>query len=457
MTNHNFIKISGSTLLLISIFTFRVSAQESLSLQQAIKIGLENNFSIQIEKQKQVQAANNNTLGQAGALPNISLAATPNHRYSDSDTDSPFGFPGANKTNSVSPILSANWALFNGFNVRMTKDKLGLLEAQSDGNTALIVENTIQAIILAYYNVLLENERTEVFRSSLKLSRDRYNYSKLKKELGSAVTFDILKDKNSYLTDSSNYISQVYNLKNARRNLNLLLARDVNDNYLFTDILRVVKKEYAFDDLASKMTSNNNNLKNQFINQHILKKEVFIAKSGLYPSVNLNLSGSHDWSTTKLGNPIVRSDDDGNIIATINQINNTSLNITAGITLSFTLFNGNRTQTQIKNARIQERIGNIQIDQLKSTLQNDLIGNFDQYNLRKSLMGISDENLNTADLNLQLAEDRYKNGSITSFDYRTIQITYLQTALTFYQSIYNLIDTEIELLRLSGGLMEVYK
>jgi outer membrane protein len=452
MTNHNFIKISGSTLMLVLIFTFHISAQESLSLQQAIKIGLENNFSIQIEKQKQVQAANNNNMGQAGALPNITLGATPNYRFSDSDTDSPFGFSGANKTNSVSPTLSASWAIFNGFNVQMTKEKLNFLEEQSNGNAALIVENTVQAIILAYYNVLLESERYEVFESTLRLSRDRYNYSKLKKELGSAVTFDILKDKNSYLTDSSNFISQAFNLKNATRNLNLLLARDVNIKYAFTDILRVVKKDYSIDELATKMASNNTNLKNQFINQHILKKEVFIAKSGLYPSVNLNLSSSHDWNTRKLDQPFNRPD--GSLQS---EIKTTSLNMTASITLSFTLFNGNRTQTQIKNARIQERIGTIQIDQLKSTLQNNLISNFDQYNLRKSLMGISDENLSTAELNLQLAEDRYKNGSITSFDYRTIQITYLQTALTFYQSIYNLIDTEIELLRLSGGLMEVYK
>lgn len=452
MTNHNFIKINGSTLMLILIFTFRISAQESLSLQQAIKIGLENNFSIQIEKQKQEQASNNNTLGEAGALPNINLNSSPS--FNQSETNNPLSFgTGATDRLSINPSISASWVVFNGFNVRMTKEKLAYLEAQSDGNAAVIVENTIQAIILAYFNVLLESERTEVFKSTLKLSKDRYDYSKLKKELGSAVTFDILKDKNSYLTDSSSYISQIFNYKNAVRNLNLLLARNVNQRYKFIDILRVEKKNFSLDELSAKMTSNNNNLKNQFINQNIFKREISIAKSSQFPQISITASGSKSWQheyyeTERTS--FLTGDK-------FSDLPSNSRNISANITLAFTLFNGGRIKNQIKNARIQERIGTIQIDQLKSTLQNNLINNFDQYNLRKSLMGISDENLNTAQLNLQLAEDRYKNGSITSFDYRTIQITYLQTALTFYQSIYNLIDTEIELLRLSGGLMEVYK
>ena len=452
MTNQNFIKISISTFMLVFIFTIRVSAQESLSLQQAIKIGLENNFSIQIERQKQAQATINNTWGQAGALPSVNINAAPS--FNQSETNNPLSF-GTGPTNriSINPSISASWIVFNGFNVQMSKEKLAFLEAQSDGNAAVIVENTIQAIILAYFNVLLENERTEVFKSSLKLSKDRYHYSKLKKELGSAVTFDILKDKNSYLTDSSSYISQVFNYKNAVRNLNLLLARDVNQRYEFTDILRIVKKDFSLDELSAKMTSNNNNLKNQFINQNILKREITIAKSSQFPQISLNVNGTKSWQhefyeTDRVS--FINGEKFSNLPSNFR-------NVSANITLAYTLFNGGIIKNQIKNARIQERIGTMQIDQLKFSLQNNLVSNFDQYNLRKSLMGISDENLNTAQLNLRLAEDRYKNGSITSFDYRTIQITYLQTALTFYQSIYNLIDTEVELLRLSGGLMEAYK
>lgn len=438
--------------LLFCLVSKSSSAQEGLSLNQAIQIGLENNFAIQIEKQKQLQAANNNTWGQAGALPNVTVGLVPS--ASNTSIDNPAGFlrSGNISANDLNPTAAVNWRLFGGFNARISKDRLELLQQQSDGNAMVIVDNTVQAIILAYYTVLLEQKRTEVFESTLKLSRDRYNYSKVKKELGSAVTFDILKDKNSYLTDSSNHLSQVFNHRNAVRNLNLLLGQDVDVAYQFTDILRAVKKIYSLDELHAKMIASNSNLKNQFINLEILSKEIDISKSQMYPTIDLNLRGSKNWQTQDLSEAVFASGDNGE-----SGIKSSTGVLSANLTLSFTLFNGGRVQNQIKNAKIQERVGKLQTKDLELSLKHNLVNNLDTYNLRLGLSDIANENLKTAELNLQLAEDRYKNGSITSFDYRTIQITRLQTALSYYQSIFNLISDEVQLIKLTGGLLATYQ
>lgn len=251
--------------VLFFVIIIAESKAQDLTLAEAINIGLSNNFSIQIEEERKIQATNNNTWGQAGALPSVILNAS--QGFSNTNIDNPASFlsSGSIKSSSLNPSLAINWTLFNGFNVKMTKERLGLLETQTDGNAAIIVENTVQAIILAYYQVLLEKERSAVFKNTLALSNDRYSYSKLKGELGSAVTFDILKDKNSYLTDSSNYIIQVLNRRNAIRNLNLLLAKDVDENFNFADSLRVDQKEFSLDELYVQMTSTNSNLKNQYI------------------------------------------------------------------------------------------------------------------------------------------------------------------------------------------------
>lgn len=439
-------------IIVLSCGIIHVNAQETLTLSEAIRLGLQNNFSIQIEKQKKLQASNNNTWGQAGALPNITFNMGPAYSMSDLETDNPFRFGGTTKNSNVNPSVNVAWTIFNGFNVRMTKERLEFLQDQTDGNAAFLIENTVQDIVLAYYNVLLEKERTDVFRSSLDLSGDRYEYSRLKGELGSAVTFDILKDKNSYLTDSSNYITQVLSSRNAKRNLNLLLGRDVDTPVEVSDSLSVVVKNFSLDELYAKMKGSNTNLKNQYINQQIIKRDLGIAKSSMYPTINLNLSGSNNWNTTFLDQPITRQDG-----STQSEINSTSLDLSANVTLAFTLFNGGRIQNQIKNAHIQEQIAQLQVDDLELTLKNTLINNFDTYNLRKSLLNIAQENVNTATLNLQLGEDRYKNGSINSFDYRDLQITHLQTALVYYQSIYNLIETEVELMRLIGGILGEYQ
>ncbi len=440
-------------IVLVALFQLStlVTLGQELTLSDAVLQGLENNFSIQIESQRVEIARNNNNAGEAGMFPSITLGMSETLSLTEIDNPASFLTSGNIKGRAFNPSAAVNWTLFNGFNIRMTRDRLDYLEQQSLGNAQVVVENSIQAIILAYYTALLEEQRLEVFQRTLGLSRDRYDYGRMRGELGTAVTFDILQDKNAYLTDSSNYISQVLNYRNSLRNLNLLMGIDVEEYYELSDSLEVQAKDFVLDELYAQMTSSNSNLKNQFITQEILRKDVQIAKSGLYPSINLNLSGSQNSQIQDLSSAEFANGTNGE-----SGINSSTLNYSAGLTLSYTLFNGGRIRRQLENSRINEQIGQLQISELKQSLKNNLISTFDQYNLRNNLLEISRENVETSELNLQLATDRYRNGTITSFEFRDIQITYLTTSLQYVQAIYNLIESETELMRLTGGITESY-
>ena len=82
---------------------------------------------------------------------------------------------------------------------------------------------------------------------------------------------------------------------------------------------------------------------------------------------------------------------------------------------------------------------------------------FDLYEVQTRLISISNLNIESAELSLTLAEDRFKMGLINSLDYRTIQIKYLNVALSRLQDIYNAKETETELLRLSLGILDENK
>ncbi len=423
---------------------------DSLSLSDAIQIGLENNFDIRISTLDTEIAQNNNTLGAAGRWPTVTFNLSQGNNFRDVDNPASF-LQGLSINNDLSPSLSVNWILFDGFRVDITKERLQLLEEQSMGNAQIVVENTIQAIMLAYYTTLLEKERLDVLEKLLVLSRDRYRYLQIKGELGSAVTFDILQEKNNYLTDSTNYVVQVVNFRNARRNLNLLMGVDVLNEYGLTDNLDVVPAEFEIEELYERMVSNNTNLRNQYLNQAIFRQDVRLAKTELYPSINLGLGASYNVSRQDLSNAeLLRPIDD--------PITNTkTLNYFANFTLSYTLFDGGRIKRNIQNAYVNENIAQVQIEQLKLSLKNELVSVYDLYNSRKKLLDITGLNLETGDLNLALATERFKNGTINSFDFRTIQVNYLNTALNNVQAKYNLLDSEIELIRLTGGILEAYE
>ena len=163
--------------LLLILQSASVVGQEPLTLEDAILKGLENNFQIRISEQEYNIARLNNTQGAAGRWPSINIGVNSLNRYDNTpsyDTASLSYIRGDQYTNSLTPYVELRWLLFDGFFVNINKQKLDLLEQYSQGYSTIVVENTLQAIILGYYYALLEQERLKVLRGVKDLSGDRY-------------------------------------------------------------------------------------------------------------------------------------------------------------------------------------------------------------------------------------------------------------------------------------------
>ncbi|MEQ9425539.1 MAG: TolC family protein [Cyclobacteriaceae bacterium] len=435
--------------LILIISGFNGFAQEELTLSDAIQISLANNFDILISKKNEEIATNNNNWGEAGRYPTIGLNVTGG--TSNTNIDNPAQFlQGDIASRNWSPAATLNWTIFGGFNVRLSKERLAQLEDLSVGNTTILIENNIQAVILAFNSVLLESERLDVFQTTLDLSRDRFRYSQLKSELGSSVTFDVLQDKTAYLTDSSNYMTQRLNYQNSMRELNLLLNVEIDKPWHYIGELANTWPDYNLDELNARMTANNTNLENQYINQEILRKDAAIAQSFMYPSLNVGGGWSRNYQTQDLSGAEFRDGSNGP-----SGQKSTTTNYFANFTLAFTVFDGGRIRRQIENAKVQEQIGNLQIDQLKRTLSRDLMFGYETYTNRIALFEISQITLEAASFNLELGQERYDTGTINSFDFRDLQISQLQTALNYLQSRFDVDASHLELLRLTGGILDV--
>lgn len=411
-------------------------AQEKLSLEQAIAKALENNYQIRVGELNTEIAKNNNDWGTVGAYPNIDLGATNVNRYDDNNQ-------GESTTHSVAPYVSMNYNIFNGFSARISKTRLEELERLSEGNTRLVIENTLQALVLSYYRALLAKEQLEVLRDVKNLSRDRYDYEQTRRELGNAISFEVLQAKTAYLSDSSNFILQKNNYHNALRNLNQLMAVEVGQEYELSGGLTPSYQKYNFKNLEEMMLSDNRNLKNQYINNKLQQANIELEKSALYPSFRLN-SGV-DYNRTRI-NP------DGAPSASTND----SYAYYANFSLSFNLFNGGNTRRAIQNAEIEKDIAEIETEELENDLRRSLQNAFELYEVRKQLFDVAVENEEAAKLNMQIAEDRFKAGAINSFNYRDIQLAYLNTSLNKLQTVYDLIDSQTELMRLTGNIVSEY-
>ena len=426
-----------SLLVLIFITFNSVSAQQPISLNEAITIGLENNYGIRIEKSNISIAEKQNSWQYAGAYPSLSFGLGFNNSFNELE-DSYL------KTGQVQPSLRLNWMLFDGFSVRIRKSQFELLENLSEGNSVLVIENTIQAIILGYYKIVLEKERLSVVEEVMNLSKDRYDYIQNRLDLGAGSTYEVLQAKNAWLTDKSTYLNQKMIYRVAMRNLGYLLGQKDQNQYAPVDSMSPVLNSYNLAELKDKMETNNQTLKNQYINQVMLEKNIALEKSARYPS--LSFSGGSNYNYYPEGLNTSES------IKTLNK----KFTFYSNFALSYNIYNGNRVQTNVQIAKIEKEIGDVRLEDMKHQLNNRLLNMFDLFEVRKELAVVAHENLLTAKLNLEISTDKYKNGVINSFNFRDIQRGYLQTALYDLAAVYELIASHVDLVRLTGGIITEY-
>ena len=421
------------TFLMIVVLT---NAQQALSLGDAIATALENNYSIQIVKQDQQIAEIRNNWGNAGRYPYISASL-------GSDNASNLNESEDYVRNSISAGVSLNWTLFDGYAVRISKQRFEELENLSKQNTAIMVEGTIQSVILAYYSALLEKEKLATVNEVMKLSEGRFEKEKHKKEFGTSVTYDVLQAQNSYLSDQSAYLLQEVAYKNALRDLNYLMAVNGNLSYELTEDFSAIPVEYVLSDLQAQMFENNKALQNQYINQRLLENAVASAKSDFMPSLTFN-------GGTSLSNARTKYEVNGGDWKSAS-------NFYGNFTLSINLFSGGNRKRALQIAKIEEQVGLVEVDDMKHDLSNSLANLYEFYLVRQALLNLAEENLTAAKLNLQISQEKFEAGAINSFNFRDVQNLYLNAAQGRLTAIYNFIDTQTALLRTVGTIIQEYE
>jgi outer membrane protein TolC len=425
------------TTLLIILITLNVWGQEKLSLSEAIAIGLENNYDLEIIRKTEDVASMNNNWGNAGALPSVSfsLSGYENYYFNNSEDYS---------TQTISPDVTLSWNVFDGFSAKMTKQKLEKLEEQSKGNTAILVESTIQDIILAYNNCLLQKQMVDVYKELSDLSGDRCQRTITSKEIGASTTYESLQAKTSWLEDQSNYLQQKVNYENAIRTLNYTLAVEDNTMWILSSELEISTADYQLEDLSVKLLANNQTLRNQYLSQSLAAKETAITKSNFYPSLSLSSGVGNTWL-------------DYNYAGSTSNYSSNTADVYVGLSLSFNIFNGGITKRNYQIAQIYEEVEQVTTNQMKHSLNNQLLQLFSNYNVQKAILELAMETEAAAKLNLELSEAKLKSGAINSFNYRDVQIVYMNAAITKFQAIYNLVDSNTDLLRITGGIIREFE
>lgn len=428
-------RIFFSALFILSVL---VQAQERLTYQDAVAIGLENNLSIKISRKTSEVSANNYDKSIGGLLPTLSLSASKN--FSEQDVkqqlarDNQVNEINNAKTNNLNISPTLNWTIFDGFGMFHTRDRLRTEADLGMDDLKIQIENNIAQIASAYYRVVLETERLRVFQQALELSGERVELARTQYEVGRASKLVLLQAQVDYNSDSSALLSQKVLINNGKVNLNQLMGRDLDADFSVNNEFEI-NDRLVLNTLLDSAELNNPAVVRAQRSREINYLQLKELNAQKLPQVSLNFGYSYNN----------RNSDAGAVLSNI------SSGINYGIGASWNIFNGFDLKRREQNAQIQIELAELQIQSLQQSLEADIRRGYVNYSNGLSLASLEELNLEVARENYEIALERYKVGNSNAIELREAQVALVQAEIRKISAEFNVKIAEIELKRLAGN------
>jgi outer membrane protein TolC len=436
-TNFKFI------ILFISLaFSIHAKAQKVLSTQEAVTLTLENNYGIKIASNTVEIAENNSSVLNSGYLP--TLTANSGATYNLDNTEAIFSNGNITNLNSAessryNASVNLNYTLFDGlgryYNYKRLKEEKQLTELDARET----IENTMLQLFSVYYNVAQLSQNTDAISQTLNISKDRLKRAEYQFDYGQSTKLGVLNAQVDINNDSINYINLKQQLKNSKRDLNVILGNSGDINFEVDTLINFVLNLNKAD-LLNKVKDNNVTLlqirKNLVINEYNVKTW----KSDFLPT--LGLTGSYGWNKNN-----------NNAASFLETSTNTGLS--GGLNLSWNLFDGGGTITRVKNAKINLENQQLQKEQIIIDIERNFENAWDDFQNKLVIFNVQVENIITSKNNFERTQEKFKLGQATSIEFRQAQLNLLNSELSRNQAKYDAKLAELLVLQISGELLNL--
>lgn len=415
-------------------------SQEVMTLQDCLRKGLQNNYDLQITRNEALISTNNVTLGNAGFLPEVSLDGGYSLRSSNSDQFAADGGKTVQtrdaSTSTTDVGVNLNWTLFEGFRVQTNYKRLQELQTIGELNSQLAVENFVANLTAEYYNYVQQQLRLGNLKYAVALSRERLRIVEARYQVGSLSRLDLQQARVYFNADSSLLIQQYEILHRSRILLNEMMGGDVDRLFAAQDTTILFDASLSKEQLLDATLNHNTGLLLTEKNKRLSELELKNLQSRNYPYLRLN--GGYGFTHYNY-----------NSGALDRQRN---WGPTLGVTLGYTFFDGFNRKREQQNAKISIQNRELEIEQRKLALQSDFANMWIAYQNNMELTSLEIESLDNAELNYEIAMERYKIGDLSGLELREAQNSLLEAEQRLLTAQYNTKLYEISLLQISGKI-----
>ena len=439
-------------IFLFILITNYINGQKFISKEEALELVLENNFGIKVSKNTTEIVKNNSSILNSGYLPSLSISSGGN--YTGSDTE--IAFPGQfddqgnplpnrvfedQEAQRFNAGLNLNYTLFDGLGRRYTYKRLKEEYALSELQLRETIEFTTLQLFEVYFNIAQLTESQKISQETLDISKDRLKRAEVAFIHGQGNKLSVLNAQVDVTNDSINLIQVKQQLGNTKRDLNLLMNQPINQDFdVGLDVSFV--NSLQIESWLETAEQFNIELLKQKSNSQINAYDIKINQSGYLPTVGL--IGSYGWNLNK--SPAT---------AFFPGTNNTTYSLGVGASLSWNIFDGGRTLTRVKNAKLSFNNQELIQQETRMTFERNLENALQNSINTKEIFEIQNKQVETATYNFERSEEQYKLGSITAIEFRQAQINLANAQNQRTIAKYRAKLSELQLIQITGQLLNV--
>lgn len=434
-------KYSSIFLIHCCVFCFQLNlqAQQVLSLEEALNMGLQNNYSILVAKEELKISELENQIGTAGFLPSLDADGT----YSESVENTELNFANGSDVQQDGALssnlnlgLQARWMIFDGTKMFITKNKLEELEFISALGVKSSVNNTLAEIMLTYYGIVAEVQTYKLLEQQLEVATARTDLSKIKYSIGAASELEQLQAEVDANAIRSNLFDQEVRVKQAKLALNRLLGRDLDSEFEINDSI-VINTTYEKEKLLQVMENNPNlnAIEKQRSIAILERKESFADR---LPKISVDGRYNYNQSESEAG--FVRF--------------NQATGFIYGASVIMPIFNGNEKNRKEQQNKVRIEQSKLRYEQEYATTKEQLLYNLELFKVNKSRVVFEEKNVELAERNLKFSMESFKQGGISALELREVQFSTFAAQERLVALKYTIKTAEIELLRLTNQLLQ---
>jgi outer membrane protein len=425
--------------LLLFFFCFAIgNAQQILTIENAVKIALENNYEIKIASNNSLINKTNASVGNSGMLPKLTATITDNNNIQNSSQTRQDGtvteLDNA-KNNSLNYGVGLDWTIFDGFKMFARHDQLKELQKLGEAQLKLTIITKISAVNAAYFDLVQQQQQLAALDTTIVISNQRLALAQNRFTIGKASKLEVLNAQVDLNTDKVALLRQKELYANTKIILNQILARDVKTEFKVMNNIRV-DDQLLFPELTALAEKQNPQLEAQIINKRVSELQLKQIKATRYPTIKVNTGYNFSETQSSLG--------------FVSQSSSRGLNY--GFSASLNLFDGFTQNRNEKISKIQVDNSKMAIEQQSLALNSELATSYQTYLTNLELIALEKTNEAIAEQNLNITMDKFRIGTINTLEFRTAQLNYVNAKVRYSNAQFQAKLSEIALRELAGSL-----